>query len=78
MQVPGFPSPFSLLASWLPTGSRQEATLTQRPLILAGCGGLCPLKGRELLCGAEKFTFPMAWCALRNLLVSAVNTAIAK
>lgn len=24
-----FPSPFLLLVSWLPTGSRQEATLTQ-------------------------------------------------
>lgn len=73
-----FPSPFSLLVSWLPTGSRQEATWHSRPLILAGCGALCPLKGRELPCGAKNFTFPMTWCALRNLLVSAVNTAIAK
>nr|XP_030140599.1 telomere length regulation protein TEL2 homolog isoform X1 [Taeniopygia guttata] len=45
---------------------------------LGGWGTLCLLNRRELPCGAEDFTFPMTLCALRNLLVSAFNTAVTK
>lgn len=37
-----------------------------------------PFKRKRAALWGQNFTFPMTWCALRNLLVSAVNTAIAK
>lgn len=68
--------------SWwvgFPQGAGRKQHWHRRPLILARCGALCPLRGRELPCGAKSFTFPMTCSVLWSICLSLLlTTAISK